>query len=413
MCEVKYMRQIFEAVDDREGEESSVKDVIIHRHNIGNRASGFVTVVFTTAEAAHAAVKLNGMDVGGRAMYTKLVAPAARPFRPPSRYFLEPDGKESAPKGSSKVCIKCRQTGHFAKDCTAEASDILCGICAEKGHDKRDCPLDAVCRTCFTYGHKAHSCRNNENISTMLCFRCLLRGCGGDAAPCSNGRNARGLDLTLRAVIKEPPPVNAEGKPVYGPMPGTEKLRCITCGQVGHVRCGGVDADTLQQLRPYASCYGCGEMGHPNTECSALWPRGEHRSAQSAGRRSTSQQQRLQRRQSAPADLPRANSHIVFTESGAAAPAPPPHYRGGFPGGVGAFSDDFGGGMSRHSSGASLALLPPHQPGFDFAHAPPMGYGAPAFRRDSGGGGGGGGGGGYGGGRSSYESYRGDSYRRR
>ncbi|KAJ8044211.1 Zinc finger CCHC domain-containing protein 3 [Holothuria leucospilota] len=56
--------------------------------------------------------------------------------------------------GQPRTCLKCGETGHFAKEC----KKVRCFRCLMVGHTSRKCVADIVCSTCNKSGHGYMDC---------------------------------------------------------------------------------------------------------------------------------------------------------------------------------------------------------------------------------------------------------------
>lgn len=127
------------------------------------------------------------------------------------------------PRGGDRTCRKCNEVGHIARDCPTGAGgggDRACHKCNEVGHMIRDCPNggggggDRTCRKCGEAGHIARDC-------TSSVFGAAAGGAGG-GMKCYNCQEYghRSSECTNEAVERE-----------YGSDPRT----CNKCGQQGHI----------------------------------------------------------------------------------------------------------------------------------------------------------------------------------
>jgi cellular nucleic acid-binding protein len=127
------------------------------------------------------------------------------------------------PRGSDRTCRKCNEIGHIGRDCPTGGDgggDRACHKCNEVGHIARDCPTgggsggDRACHKCGEIGHFSREC-------TSSAFGAAAGGAGG-GMKCYNCQQHghKSSECTNEPVERE-----------YGSDPRT----CNKCGQKGHI----------------------------------------------------------------------------------------------------------------------------------------------------------------------------------
>uniref|UniRef100_A0A915JZA6 CCHC-type domain-containing protein n=1 Tax=Romanomermis culicivorax TaxID=13658 RepID=A0A915JZA6_ROMCU len=156
--------------------------------------------------------------------------------------------------GRSKgTCYRCNMSGHFARDCTADAD--TCYRCGEAGHIARDCSADSKvvkCYHCGVAGHLARECTENDRGGRVKNFSDgsngpVCYGCGraGHLARFCLRRNGRRMN---------------------------DSRTCFTCGRPGHIsrycrqNANGNNNDNVGADRN-KNCYKCGQPGHIARVC--------------------------------------------------------------------------------------------------------------------------------------------------
>jgi hypothetical protein len=103
-------------------------------------------------------------------------------------------------------CHNCKQIGHKAQDCPNDTKQASCILCGKDTHDSFDC-TEKICFKCNKRGHEARNC-TEQNI--IKCSKC--------------GHIGHTADRCLKIFT-------AREKESF------EGLRCIECGQFGHIKC--------------------------------------------------------------------------------------------------------------------------------------------------------------------------------
>ena len=132
-------------------------------------------------------------------------------------------------------CYKCKQSGHFGKDCH-EKNVEKCAYCKLSGHHINHCPI-IKCRKCGGNGHSVMVCPKED--SGVPCLNCLQVGHHVSVCPKVECRNCRKMGHMSKGC----------------PEPTT--ITCINCDIRGH------------HIRdcPFAGCRKCGAPGHWDRDC--------------------------------------------------------------------------------------------------------------------------------------------------
>jgi len=147
------------------------------------------------------------------------------PSKQKLRYFI--------PSELVTRCYACRGTGHNARDCPRNPSLEPCSLCALPGHTLRACP-NAPCATCNRYGHQTGTC-GVKTEPLMICIIC--------------GSTKHRMDKCRFSPIEH--------------FPLVKHLRCVVCGQKGHLNCAVVlGSEQFKRM-----CHNCGSEKHVFEEC--------------------------------------------------------------------------------------------------------------------------------------------------
>ncbi|GER31699.1 zinc knuckle family protein [Striga asiatica] len=138
-------------------------------------------------EVSNKAVETNPVEASDNAVLRKLL-------RGP-RYFDPPDG-------SWRACYNCGEEGHMTANCTSAKRKkpcFVCGsfehnakqcskgqdcfICKQQGHRAKDCPdkynSSKICLKCGDSGHEMFSCRNEYSPDDLKDIQCYICGTFG------------------------------------------------------------------------------------------------------------------------------------------------------------------------------------------------------------------------------------------
>lgn len=201
------------------------------------------------------------------------------------RYFSAMDGS-----ALSIRCRKCGEVGHEAKFCTNAPILKTCYKCGVAGHTARSCP-NGICYNCGKPGHLAAHCVNRR-ATRLFCKYCQREGhlsalCPdilmSSASAAKRSRKQGGGDKDGKDRVYDGVGVDGKGGGGGGGE-GAQKakdveraketaqsdlendlslLRCMSCGQRGHVNC----RFTWPALRMSVYCCGCGQKGHLIRDC--------------------------------------------------------------------------------------------------------------------------------------------------
>ncbi|ERF72647.1 hypothetical protein EPUS_05701 [Endocarpon pusillum Z07020] len=178
------------------------------------------------------------------------------------------------------TCRRCKQSGHFARDCPEPRNDN-CFNCGQPGHISRDCTEpkkprgdDRTCRKCNEVGHIARDCpAGGAGGGDRACHKCgevghFSRECTSSAFGATAGGAGGGMKCynCQQYGHKSSECINEPVEREYGSDPRT----CNKCGQQGHIsrdcREDGGDSYSMQHAgggygEEYNTGYGGGYDG--------------------------------------------------------------------------------------------------------------------------------------------------------
>ncbi|KAL8141216.1 hypothetical protein V2J09_007237 [Rumex salicifolius] len=182
-------------------------------------------------------------------------------------------------ESQNNLCNKCKQPGHFARECTNAAVCNNCGLpghvvaecttkslcwnCREPGHMAINCTNEGICHTCGKTGHRARDCTDTEASpkDTRLCNNCYKPG--HIASECSNDKACKNCRMTGHLAR------DCQNEPV-----------CNLCNVSGHVARECTKADIAGDNRGHGGrhggggyrdvvCHSCNQVGHMSRDCMA------------------------------------------------------------------------------------------------------------------------------------------------
>lgn len=170
------------------------------------------------------------------------------------------------PMLSSLQCFKCKEMGHFAKDCRLTFD--RCYKCGIVGHIAKTCVNDDIeagsCYVCGEMGHLQSECPHTEQ---RVCYNC--QGMGHFSKECQetkalfSQRKSRKLRMKPSTGIVQKPdentPVGFQSKETEVHERHINTILCYNCHKHGHI------ARNCEKLL----CYICSEAGHIAKNCPA------------------------------------------------------------------------------------------------------------------------------------------------
>lgn len=138
------------------------------------------------------------------------------------------EGSTPGPAGedSHKKCAVCRETGHYARDCTKERVDRF------------------ACRNCRQRGHTAADCTEPKSAENVECRRC---------------GQSKFFSQTLRWFVLTSLGGHFSKDCPDAPPPRT----CRNCGQEGHM-----SKECTEPPNPAnTTCRNCDKVGHFSRDC--------------------------------------------------------------------------------------------------------------------------------------------------
>jgi cellular nucleic acid-binding protein len=213
-----------------------------------------------------------GDDTGGAGGATFEDDNTCRRCKQPGHFARE------CPVPRNDSCFNCGQPGHISRDCTEpkkpRADDRSCRKCNEVGHIARDCPTgaggggDRACHKCGETGHIARDCPTGGGGGDRACHKCGETGhIARDCTSCAFGAAAGGAGGGMKCYNcqeyghKSSECTNEPVEREYGSDPRT----CNKCGQKGHISrdCRGDSGDSysMQHGGGYGDQYDSGYGG--------------------------------------------------------------------------------------------------------------------------------------------------------
>ena len=110
----------------------SVKHSVANAKFLGGDRDKKIRAIHAPAEACSSTVTLDSLS-----KELKLIREALSSAR---REESPSPMARSRSRSSSPVCFRCRQEGHYKRDCPETRKKYVCYACNQEGHLKRDCP---------------------------------------------------------------------------------------------------------------------------------------------------------------------------------------------------------------------------------------------------------------------------------